>query len=414
MLMLVPSVPVHYTLELTPKCNNRCTGCGNIFTDRAGPPLSAAQWQKVLNKIAPHAARLRFTGGEPTLHPEFRDIVEVTCSLDVSFTLLTNARWQDPDGLIGLLRSTSQCMGLLVSLHGTTADTHEAFTQVKGSFAETVNNIKRATAAGLTVDTSTIITQVNCSQIDDIVAFSAKLGVERAVFARYLPVRSNALAPTRDQLRKAIEAVEAQREAGARSEFSVCIPQCFAASSSIGCLSGLTYCVIDPWGNVRPCTHTSLVCGSLLEQSIEEIWHGLEMQSWREMIPAQCYGCLEFPKCRGGCRAVAILHGLEKDPLIDQPIVERAQKPPEELALYEGAYPIPHFDARSEPFGYLLVRGNVAVPVAHQAKPILDALNGRSTLRQIKERFGQEALNFVGTLYQKGIVTMENEPEMHS
>ncbi len=352
---------------------------------------------------------MRLSGGEPTLHPEFRAIVEVTCGLDASFVLLTNARWQDPDGLVGLLRSTPQCKGLVVSLHGATADTHEAFTQVKGSFAETVNNIKGAVAAGLAVATSTIITQVNYSQIDDIVAFSAELGAERAVFARYLPVRSNALTPTGNQLRKAINAVEAQCEAGARAEFSVCIPQCFAFSSSVGCLSGVTYCVIDPWGNVRPCTHTSLVCGNLLEQSIEEIWHGLEMQRWREMIPAPCHDCLELPRCRGGCRAAAMLHGLEKDPLSGEPILERAQEPPEEVALYERAYPIPHFDTRSEPFGYLLVRGNVAIPVARQAKPILDALDGRSTLRQIRERFGQEALNFVGTLYQKGVVTIENK-----
>ena len=406
MLMLLLSAPIHYTLELTPECNNLCIGCGNVFLDRTRPPLSAVQWQEVLNKIAPHATRVRLTGGEPTLHPEFGAIVEAISGLDVSFALLTNARWQAPDRLIGLLRNIPQCKGLLVSLHSATPGTHEAFTQVNGSFGETVNNIRRAVAADLTVATSTIITKVNYSQINDIIAFSAELGTERAVFARYLPVRSSAPTPTRDQLRKAIEAVEAQREDGVRAEFSVCIPQCFASSSSAGCLSGVTYCVVDSWGNVRPCTHTSLVCGNLLEQPIEEIWHGPEMQRWREMIPDQCRDCLEFPRCHGGCRAAAMLHGLEKDPLIGEPILEREREPPEELVLYEGAHPTPRFEIRPESFGYLLVRGNVAVPVAHQAKPILDALDGRSTLRQIGERFGQESLNFVGALYKKGIVEM--------
>ena len=104
---------------------------------------------------------------------------------------------------------------------------------------------------------------------------------------------------------------------------------------------------------------------------------------------------------------VAMLHGLEKDPLIGEPILERAQEPPEELVPYQGAYPVGHFDIRPEPFGYTLVRGNRITPVGPQAQPILDALDGRSTLRQIEQRFGQEALDFVGALYQKGFVELK-------
>ena len=62
---------------------------------------------------------------------------------------------------------------------------------------------------------------------------------------------------------------------------------------------------------------------------------------------------------------------------------------------------------RPDPLGYVLVHGNRVTPVGHQAKPILDALDGRSTLRQIEERFGQKALDFVGSLYQKGFVELK-------
>ena len=47
----------------------------------------------------------------------------------------------------------------------------------------------------------------------------------------------------------------------------------------------------------------------------------------------------------------------------------------------EGVYLVGHFAVRTEFFGYVLVRGNRVVPVGHQAKPILDALDGRSTPR---------------------------------
>lgn len=406
MRMFVLSAPIHYVLELTPNCNNGCIGCGNVFPDRGIPFLSADQWQDVLIRLAPHAANLRLSGGEPTLHPEFETIIKAICEINVSVALFTNARWINPDRIISLLDDIPQNKGLLISLHGANPEVHEAFTCVKDSFTETVQNIKQAVNANINVATSTIITNKNYSQISDIIAFTAELGVERAFFARYLPVENNSVTPTADQLREAIKTIEIQRKDDARAEFSVCIPRCFTSSSSEGCFAGVTYCVIDPWGNVRPCTHTSLICGNLLKQSIQEIWHSPEMQRWRDMIPAQCHSCLEFSKCHGGCRAAAMIEGLEKDPLMCEPILEKPQEPSQELVLYEEACPTGHFTIRSESFGYVLIRGNRVTPVAHQAKPILDALNGSLTLGQIKENFGQEALDFIGSLYQKGFVEL--------
>ncbi len=407
--MFFLSAPIHYVIELTPKCNNKCIGCGTVFSDRTIHLLSANQWQDVLKKISPHAANLRLSGGEPTQHPEFKAIIEAICDINVSVLLFTNARWHNPDKIISLMQNLPQEKGLLISVHGHNPSIHESFTRVNDSFAETIQNIRRAVDAGINVATSTIITSSNYRLISDIIALTSELGIGRAFFARYLPVQSEAIASTDDQLKEAIHTIEIHRKNGAKAEFSVCIPPCFTPSSSEGCFAGVTYCVIDPWGNVRPCTHTPLICGNLLKQSIEEIWHGPEMQSWRDMIPAQCHSCLEFPKCHGGCRAAAMIEGLEKDPLMGKPILKKPQEPPEELILHEEAYPVSHFTVRSESFGYVLIRGNHVTPVAHQAKPILDALNGCLSLRQIRERFGQEALDFVGSLYQKGLVEMREK-----
>ncbi|MCP4346189.1 MAG: radical SAM protein [Desulfobacterales bacterium] len=408
-IMLVLSSPIHYYLELTSDCNNLCVGCGNVLKYNKGPSLSADQWLKIFNKISSHTVHLRLSGGEPTLHPEFEYLIGLINKTDISFTIFTNGRWHNPERIISFLHNITGNEGLLVSIHGDTPSIHEAFTQVKNSFTDTVQNIKRAGEAGINVATSTIITSLNYNRIDKLIAFTENLRVDKAFFARYLPVQNHEITPTDDQLGEAIYKIEKHRENGAKVEFSVCIPLCFAPSSSEGCLAGVTYCVIDPWGNVRPCTHTPLICGNLLEQSVEEIWHGPEMQRWRDMIPVQCHSCLEFSKCHGGCRAAAMIEGLEKDPLMCEPILEKLQEPPEELMLYEAAYPVSHFTVRSESFGYILIRGNHVTPVAHQAKPILDTLNGCLNLRQIRERFGQEGLDFVGSLYQKGLLEMREK-----
>ena len=101
--------------------------------------------------------------------------------------------------------------------------------------------------------------------------------------------------------------------------------------------------------------------------------------------------------------------GLEKDPLADRPVVEPAARSAEELVLYEGAYPLGHYSMRSEPFGYVLVRGDRVVPIMAEAWEVLEALDGQSTLRQIKARFGEIGLAFVGALYAKGMVELLSE-----
>lgn len=403
---LVLSSPIFFSFELTPVCNNACPGCGNVFVSHcSSSPLSAVQWRDILERLKPHIQRLKLTGGEPTLYPEFESIVNALRELDMPFALFTNARWRDPVRLVTFLRASPHCTGLLVSLHGANAASHDAFTNVPGSFDETCTNTHRAVAAGLNVTTSTVITGYNWREIDDIARLARELGANHAVFNRYLGKPLPQIEPDDAQLRQAIEMVETLRHRGERVKFGNCIPQCFHPSSSTGCLAGIAYCTIDPWGNVRPCNHAPLICGNLLEQSVEEIWCSEAMSRWRDMIVEQCWRCLELPRCHGGCRAIAMLR--EKDPLVQDPILEKEAKVSDELRLYEGACPIRRYSLRSESFGYVLIRGNYLTPVSAAAKPVLDACDGGTTLLQLRERFGQEALDFVGSLVQKGLIELK-------
>ncbi len=361
--------------------------------------------------IALHTHTLKLTGGEPTLHPEFADIILDIAEMGIAFTLFTNARWPNPQTIIGLLKSTPQCGGLLVSLHGPDAVTHEAFTNTPGSFEETCENIRRATAAGLRVHTSTVLTRYNCDRVHQIAALSQSLGAQWAVFNRYLGRAMPDLEPDEDQLRCAVHGIEALRRSAVgdwRLAFSVkygnCIPQCFVPSSSTGCWAGVAYCTIDPCGNLRPCNHSPLVAGNVLDEPLEVIWHSEAMNRWRGLLREGCKTCAELETCHGGCRALVELRG--QDPLIRQPIQDQSRQPVE-LTLYEKSRPKINCTVRAESFGYALVRGTRIVPVTAQARSVLDILDGRRTLQQIRDDLGQEALDFVGTLYQRGLISLE-------
>lgn len=407
------SGPVYCYLELTPACDNHCPGCSNVFihekvhrSSPLPPPLDLAGWRRVLEKLRPYVHSLRLTGGEPTLHPEFVSIARIIDALDLHFSVFTNGRWREPVHLVTSLSDISQFRSLLVSLHGASDADHAAFCGMPDAFEETCVNIGRAVEAGLTVNTSTVITNHNFDDIAAIARLSSDLGASSAVFNRL--VGEAPCAPSPSQLRYAVRQVEQLRSNGQPVELSVCVPQCFVTNSSEGCLAGLAFWTVDPWGNARPCNHAPLICGNILEQPVAEIVNSPALDHWHDLIPSECESCAVYSRCHGGCRAQALLLDAERDDLMDQPLAADPS-PPAELLLPEDSYPIACFETRPEAFGWLLIRGGRVQPVSARAEPLLKALNGSVTLAEIERQFGSEGLSLVGLLLRRGFVTLKDQ-----
>lgn len=416
------SAPVLYALELTPACNNRCPGCFNVFVEDQGdrpalekpPPLPLEGWREILTKIKPHAHLIKLTGGEPTLHPEFAGIVSLLRELDIPFSIFTNGGWLEPESVIALLRDTPQFRGFLISLHGAIPASHDAFSATPGSFQRTTENIRQATAAGLPVSISTVLHKHNLGEIKAIATLASELGADHVVFNRYLGLEREGISLSDKELRQAVRqigrmqkttAIGNRRSKIANVRFGNCIPQCFMRNSSTGCLAGVAYCTIDPWGNMRPCNHSPRLCGNLLEVPVETAWRSTVMEGFRELIPAECYTCVAFSQCHGGCRALAEELGLPGDPLM-RGRMEHEAKSIEQISLYEGLRPVARCAMREEEFGYVLLRGNRVVPLAFEDKAILDTCDGQHTLREIMEAYGQDGLWLVVRLWRKGLVEL--------
>lgn len=411
--MLKLSGPVYCFLELTPFCDNRCLGCSNVFVQEEAhrsvppsPPLDLAGWRQVLEKLRPHVHSLRLTGGEPTLHPEFAPIVRAVGELSVPFSVFTNGRWREPANLLSLLHEISQLRSLLISLHGSTAADHAPFCGIPGAFEEAVANIARAAEAGVTVNTSTVITDHNFDDLPAIARLSRRLGATHAVFSRL--VGEAPCAPSPDQLRQAVRQVEQLRIEGWSVELSVCVPQCFTPNSSGCCLAGLVFWTVDPWGNVRPCNHAPLLCGNLLEQDVAEIVDSSALADWHDLVPSACAECAVYTRCHGGCRAQAMLLGRARDDLIRDPL-DVDPNPPSEMLLPAEASPVARFSKRKEAFGWLLIRGAQVQPVSVWAGPVLEKLDGSLTLAEIERCFGQSGLSLVGLLLERGLVELEDK-----
>jgi radical SAM protein with 4Fe4S-binding SPASM domain len=404
--------PISFYLELTPFCNNRCHACGNVFveqgTDRRlrdiGSPLSGEGWEQILAKIQRYAHRLKLTGGEPTLHPDFEAIVQVVANLKIPFTLLSNGRWRRPERLVQLLKRVPAFQGLLLSLHGPSPASHEAFTCVAGSFREALSSVRMAREAELSVSLSCIITHHNWHQVTEMVVLTRELGADGIVFNRYLGHDVAGLTASAAELRSAVQAINRLRVAGHAVKLGNCLPACFVHTGQAGCLAGLAFFTVDPWGKVRPCNHAPIVAGDLLHQSVEEIWHSPHMARWRSLVPSLCKDCSLVSSCQGGCRAQALILGQDADPLIDGPPCPASVPSPAELTFYAQARPTGNYINRSEAFGAILISGNRLYPVGRDMQGVLDMLNGQFTLEQIDATHGADGLSLVGSLFQHGML----------
>ena len=407
------SLPAAYYLELTPHCPNHCPGCGNVYAQTRAtlaPPLDEAAWCALITRLANHAQHFKITGGEPTWHPDFAAILCTINDLGIPFSLFTTGRWTDPAATLALLRSLPTCEGMLISLHGPDAATHDAFTATPGSFADTIVNIRRATtAAGLSVALSFVINAHNWNKIVAMLPLAKALGANHVVCNRFIGADIPGITPNTIQLQAAIATIETLQSAGQPIRFGNCIPQCFAASSATGCTAGSTFATLDPWGHMRPCNHVPTIVGDTSTHTIADLWHGPVMQNWRARVPVDCTTCAAFAQCHGGCPAQALLTGQMRDPLIQKPLAAAvstawAQKAP--VHLYAALRPQGHFTQRPRDAHMLLYHG-YAIPIPTFAAGLATRLNGTFTLGEIATHYGQDALNWVGELHTQGFVTWD-------
>ncbi len=407
--MFFPSAPISFAVEITYTCNNACSGCANAWEAHRGQTLQ--NWESLFDRIAPrqnrrkYAELIRITGGEPTLHREFREIIEYIDAFDIPHALFTCGRWEHPQDIINIYLNCQNFIGMLISLHGSTELAHHAFVEsTDTAFDETCENICQASQAGIDVFTNTVLTRYSCDQIEDIISLSQKLGAGCAVFNRFLG-DPHPLDPTEEQFRDAILLIEKLRLKGVSCRIGNCVPQCFVENSSEGANGGIEHCIISPKGFVRPSNLLTYVFGNIFEQSVKDIWRSEQARHYRTQIPQACFECAAFSDCRGSEKSMSSQPGrFRKDPLMKSPLREITH---ETIVFNPELKPVPCFNIREESFGCLLTRYNWSIPLSSEARQIVNAINRENTLAQLQKQFGEDASDFVGYLYRKGFVEFD-------
>lgn len=407
MIGFFPSAPISYTVELTHNCANQCPGCANAWKYSIN---ETSNWKTLFDRIAPPKNRskfvelIRLSGGEPTLHSQFYEIIQYIDTFSIPHALFTSARWKNPEEIILHYQKLNNFVGMLISLHGSTASTHNAFIgNHSDGFKETCSNIKKASAAGLDVFTNTVLTKHACGEVQNIIHLSQSLGASYAVFNRFLSKENHPIQPSDSQLHETVLLIEDLHKKGTNCRIGNCIPKCFVENSSEGANAGIEHCSISPDGWVRPDNLTRFAFGNIFDQPIEDIWRSESANLYRRQINELCLDCVEISRCRGGEKSLAIEYSLENDHLMREPIYQNLKDP---IILDPQAKIFPNFKVKNERFGYLLTRYNWSVPVSSDAKPLIDEILNRPTISSFYAQYGDDALNLIIQLYKEGCVNL--------
>lgn len=174
---------VRVDIKIGYQCNNRCFFCVQGNKREKCSFVDESKIKKDLIKARKTCQSVVFTGGEPTIHPNFLDLVRLARELNFKIIQIqTNGRmfaYKD------FCRETIKAGANEFSpaLHGHTADLHDYLTNISGSFNQTSQGIKNLKVLGQKVITNTVITKFNYRYLPEIARFLVYLNVDQFQFA---------------------------------------------------------------------------------------------------------------------------------------------------------------------------------------------------------------------------------------
>jgi len=181
----VPPLTTFY-MYITGGCNLACRHCwiAPTFeqTGTTGDCLDYDLYKLAIKQAMPLGlTSIKFTGGEPLLHPEFVQMVDYATQKGLQSRLETNGTLISYD-LARYLKESTSLSFVSVSLDGSTAATHEYIRNVKGCFEETRQGIYNLVKAGYRPQIIMSLFPDNLDEIELLIHWATETGCSSIKF----------------------------------------------------------------------------------------------------------------------------------------------------------------------------------------------------------------------------------------
>ena len=315
--------PICLTWELTYACNLACVHCLSSSGRRDPRELTTAECQAVIDTLQRmQVFYVNIGGGEPTVRPDFWDLVDYATAHQVGVKFSTNGIKLDASAARRL--AASDYIDVQISLDGATADVNDAVRGI-GSYRTAIRAMANLAAAGFRgFKVSVVVTRHNVSQLDAFKKIADDHGAQLRL-TRLRPSGRGAdvwpdLHPTAAQQRELYDWLVAHgQQVLTGDSFFHLSPYGSPLPGLNMCGAGRVVCLIDPVGDVYACPfaiHENFLAGNVRQPGgFETVWR--ESPLFADLRQPQtggtCRSCGSFDSCRGGCMAAKFFTGLPLD-----------------------------------------------------------------------------------------------------
>lgn len=315
--------PANGSIELLPLCNMNCDMCyvrlSRAQMERQGRMRTAAEWLDVGAQMQRAGVLfLLLTGGEPLLHPEFREIYLGIKNLGMFVTINTNGTLIDEEW--AAFFGANPPRRINITLYGADERAYTSLCHYPGGFEKTVNAVRLLRQNGVDVKLASSVTRENVQDIDRMHAIAEELDVPMrmdtymmpAVRERGLPFAMQARLLPEDAACARIRALEremgpemfAQYRARAIWETDNILPE--TGPGRMHCMAGSCSFTVNWQGEMRPCVVMTSPAASVFELGFEEAWRYIVEETDKIRLSETCSACPMRPLCRT-CAACALL-----------------------------------------------------------------------------------------------------------
>jgi AdoMet-dependent heme synthase len=164
--------------ETTQACDLACVHCRACAQPlRSALELNTAEAKRLIDDVAELAAPVFvLTGGDPLKRPDIYELVQYASSNGVRISLTPSATPLLTKEAIQRLKDYGLAR-LAISLDGPTAEIHDAFRRVPGSYDWTLNALRIAHEIGLPAQINTTITRHNLQHLDAMIALLEQIDI---------------------------------------------------------------------------------------------------------------------------------------------------------------------------------------------------------------------------------------------
>ena len=182
------------SVELTNICNLHCSYCLRdeeaLYNTRANF-LPVALLEKIVNRAREvmNITHVGFTGGEPTLHPHFEQIVNMCANRGVSVSFVTNG-WHFDRVWPTVKAHRDSISTIAFSLDGATQAEHD-YWRGEGSFVRLVKALARCYGNEIPFGIKTTLRRDVIPRIEGIALFAARMGASQLTFGHVMPTTAH-------------------------------------------------------------------------------------------------------------------------------------------------------------------------------------------------------------------------------